>query len=78
MSHGINDKSYVTLKYVSRYDVIHRESKTYTSGEVLGSVAASQLLIPNQTVQEDIANSKLSNQEYIDLCVSLGLIKEVV
>lgn len=75
MSHGINDNAYKVLTSVSYYDVIKKQKFTLLQDDLVGSVVASQIILPEVSIQDDIANSKLTDQEYIDLVVSLGYVE---
>lgn len=79
MSHGINDNTYRVLRNVRYHDSIRSFTDSLTVGELVGSVICSQIIIPEaeSTIQEDQANSQLTDQEYIDLLVSKKFVEVV-
>ena len=73
-------RTFITLRDVTYYNIFRRV-KVSMKGEVyIGSDVAANIIIPKEesSIEEDYANGLLSSDEYIDVLISKGFIKELV
>lgn len=73
-------RTFITLRFVTSYDIFRREKNTYEKGTTIGYEVASNIIIPEDesSIEEDYENGLLDNDEYIDVLISKGFISEVV
>jgi hypothetical protein len=73
-------RTFITLRPIQYYDIFKRTKVNVTEDTVVGYTVARSIIIPanESSLEEDYANGLLSNDEYIDVLISKGFIKEVV
>lgn len=73
-------RTFITLRAVTIYNIFRRQKESYSKDIEFGETYAASIIIPENesSIEEDHANGQLSNDEYIDVLISKGFIKEVV
>ncbi len=73
-------RTFKTLRDVTYYNIFRRVKVLIKEEIEVGSNVAANIIIPvnESSIEEDYANGLLSNDEYIDVLIAKGFIKEIV
>jgi len=76
----MDDRVFITLQGIEYYDIFRKQKFRADKDVEIGSTVASNIIIPSNesSITEDYDNGLLSKDEYIDLMITKGFIKEVV
>lgn len=76
----MDNRVFITLRSIQHYDIFRELTMSLEKDVEIGSDIANSIIIPKEesSIEEDYENGLLDKDQYIDLMISKGFIKEVI